>query len=105
MHTLLGLDEATLTNASWFCYFLALLAFIGLLVAQATQLSRRRVLAREEIDFGGVQPVFATAGAGANQVQSMAGATSPPARPKPMTPARSSRWARPPPGLGAPGAP
>ncbi len=64
-YTLFGLDELTLTTLSWFCYFGAFMAYIGLLVAGATQLSRRQVIAREAVDFGGIQPVFATAGAGA----------------------------------------
>ena len=60
-----GFNEWTLTTASWVCYFVALLSFIGLLIAQATQLSRQRILAREAAEFGGVQPVFAgAAGAG-----------------------------------------
>jgi cytochrome c-type biogenesis protein CcsB len=56
-----GFNEWTLTTASWVFYFLALLSFIGLLVAQATQLSRQRILAREAVEFGGVQPMFAGA--------------------------------------------
>src|SRR5689334_25203990 len=60
-----GFNEWTLTYASWVFYFLAMLAFIGMLVAQAAQVSRRRVLAREVEDFGGVQPAFAAAAAGA----------------------------------------
>src|SRR5947208_15247765 len=63
MHTLFGLDEATLINFSSFCYFAALMAYVGLLVAAATQLSRRQVLVRETAEFGGLQPVFALAGA------------------------------------------
>ncbi|HET7076301.1 MAG TPA: c-type cytochrome biogenesis protein CcsB [Chloroflexia bacterium] len=60
-----GFNEWTLTTASWVCYFGALLSFIGLLIAQATQLSRQRILAREAAEFGGVQPMFAGAtGAG-----------------------------------------
>ena len=56
-----GFNEWTLTTASWVFYFLALLSYIGLLVAQAAQVSQRRVVAREALDFGGVQPAFATA--------------------------------------------
>jgi cytochrome c-type biogenesis protein CcsB len=71
MHTLFGLDESTLTTLSWFCYFAALMAYVGLLVAATTQLSRRQVLARETAEFGGVQPVFALAGAGAGGSRSV----------------------------------
>lgn len=57
----LGWNEWTLTTGSWFLYFGAFLAFIGLLIAQATQISRRRVLAREAVEFGGVPPALAPA--------------------------------------------
>jgi len=72
-----GFNEWTLTTASWVCYFRTFLSFIGLLVAQTSQLSRRRVLAREAAEFGGVQPAFAAAGAGAALVAStgLGGAT------------------------------
>jgi cytochrome c-type biogenesis protein CcsB len=56
-----GFNEWTLTTASWVFYFLALLSYIGLLVTQAARVSQRRVVAREAMDFGGVQPAFATA--------------------------------------------
>ncbi len=59
-----GFNEWTLTTVSWVCYFLALLSFIGLLVAQAARVSRERVVAREAVDFGGVQPAFAFATSG-----------------------------------------
>ncbi|MGI8587423.1 MAG: c-type cytochrome biogenesis protein CcsB [Chloroflexia bacterium] len=82
MTTLFGLDEWTLTNASWLFYFLAMMSYIGLLIAQATQLSHRRVIAREEVDFGGIQPVFAGAAAGMASVALGAGRRA-------VTPART----------------
>ncbi|HUS17023.1 MAG TPA: c-type cytochrome biogenesis protein CcsB [Chloroflexia bacterium] len=63
--SLFGLDEWNLTNISWFSYFLAMMAYIGLLVTQATQVSRQRIRVREAVEFGGIQPVFAGALAGA----------------------------------------
>ncbi|HMA32882.1 MAG TPA: c-type cytochrome biogenesis protein CcsB [Chloroflexia bacterium] len=57
-----GFNEWTLTTASWVFYFLGLLSYVGFLVAQATQISRQRIMVREAVEFGGIQPAFAGAG-------------------------------------------
>src|SRR5436305_326717 len=75
-------NEADLTTISWLCYFLAMMSFIGLLVAQATQLSRRRALAREaelgaEVEMvPGLVPAMAGANLGGATLTLNSGAVS-----------------------------
>src|SRR4051812_10115222 len=57
-------DESALTTIAFFSVLLALLAYVGHLVALTGKISQRRVVQREIGEFGGVQPALAGAGAG-----------------------------------------